>query len=558
MLAFGYHFKPFAMKKLILFITALGVSAALLSCREDYLSFPFTDGNIRGDTDIWNSDRNTRGFISNVYFGLLNRYNLDGNGSMLSQASDEAVNSNLSSSINIFNNDTWGSLRTNDDQYSNMYNYLRRANLFLENAGGSAVTPASDIPKLKGEAFFLRALYHFELMKRYGPIILATRSYEITDNLDLPRNNVDAVVAHIVRDCDSAAVVLTPTLIDLAAGDKGRATQTSALALKARTLLYAASPLHNQSGDVAKWQRAADAAKAIITLNKHTLLTQAQLPNLWNYGSLAYNNEVIFATQADNNNTLELNNAPISYDGGRGRTNPTQELVDAFDMRTSGKPITDATSGYKPLDPYADRDPRLALFVVLNNSNFKGRAVETFEGGKDNMPTNVNNTKTGYYQRKFLVESAFWGVGTAINVRRPWVLFRYGEVLLNYAEALNEAQGPVADVYTHLNAIRTRAGMPALSAGLTKDQMRERIQRERQVELCFEDHRFFDVRRWLKGETLFNRSVTGMRITKTGTTFTYDRFTVENRIFNQKMYLFPIPQTELNRAPLNLKQNPGW
>ncbi len=160
--------------------------------------------------------------------------------------------------------------------------------------------------------------------------------------------------------------------------------------------------------------------------------------------------------------------------------------------------------------------------------------------------------------RKFLVESAFWGVGTAINVRRPWVLFRYAEVLLNHAEALNEAQGPVAEVYTSVNAIRTRVGMPALPAGLTKDQMRDRIQRERQVELCFEDHRFFDVRRWKKGEQLFNRPVTGMRITKTGTTFTYERFQVENRIFNAKHYYFPIPQTELNRAPINLKQNPGW
>ncbi|MBC8151839.1 MAG: RagB/SusD family nutrient uptake outer membrane protein [Bacteroidetes bacterium] len=545
-------------KTLILLITVLGVSAALLSCKEDYLSFPYTDGNIRDENDIWNSDRNTRGFLSNVYFGLLGRYNLDGNGSMLSQTGDEAVNSNLSSSINIFNNDTWGSLRTNDDQYANLYNYLRRTNLFLENAPASAVTPASDIPKLRGEAFFLRAMYHFELMKRYGPIVLSTRSYNLTDDLDLPRSSVDEVVAHITRDCDSAAAVLTTSLVDLAAGDKGRATQTAALALKARTLLYGASPLNNTGGDVAKWQQAADAAKALISLNKHNLLTQAQLPSLWNYGTQAYNNEVIFATQADNNNTLELNNAPISYDGARGRTNPTQELVDAFDMRTSGKPITDPTSGYKPLDPYADRDPRLALFVVLNNANFKGRAVETFEGGRDNVPVNVNNTKTGYYQRKFLVEGAFWGVGTAINVRRPWVLFRYAEVLLNYAEALNEAQGPVAEAYASVNQIRARVGMPALPAGLTKEQLRDRIQKERQVELCFEDHRFFDVRRWRKGEQLFNRPVTGMRISKTTTGFTYDRFTVETRLFNEKMYRFPIPQAELNRAPVNLKQNPGW
>jgi hypothetical protein len=169
----------------------------------------------------------------------------------------------------------------------------------------------------------------------------------------------------------------------------------------------------------------------------------------------------------------------------------------------------------------------------------------------------VNNTKTGYYMRKFLSESANWGPGTAGNVRRPWVIFRYAEVLLNYAEALNEAQGPVAEVYTYMNQLRTRATMPALPAGLSKDAMRTRIRKERQVELCFEDHRFFDVRRWKTGEQVFNRPVTGMRITKTGNTFTYNRFTVENRIFNAKMYRFPFPQNELNKVK-NLAQNPGW
>ncbi|MCY7352218.1 MAG: RagB/SusD family nutrient uptake outer membrane protein [Cytophagaceae bacterium] len=546
------------MKKTNRLLLALAFAVALVACKKDYLDFDYTDGNIRDEADIWRSDRNTRGFLSNVYFGILNRYNLDGNGSMLAQASDEAVNSNLSSSINIFNNGTWGSLRTIDDQYTNMYNFLRRANIFLENSLGSNVTPASDIPKLRGEAFFLRALYHFELMKRYGPIVLATRSFTLDDQLDLPQNTLEQVVEQIAKDCDSAAVALSPSLGDLAAGDKGRATQTAALALKARTLLYAASPLNNPGGDATKWQKAADAAKVLIDLKKHSLLTQAQLPSLWNYGSQAYNAEVIFASQTDNNNTLERNNAPISYDGALGRTNPTQELVDAFDMRPNGKPITDPTSGYNPQAPYTDRDPRLAMFILVNNVTFKAKPVEAFEGGKDNVPINVNNTKTGYYLRKFLVEGAFWGVGTAINVRRPWVLFRYAEVLLNYAEALNEAQGPVADVYANVNLIRARVGMPALPAGLTKDQMRERIQRERQVELCFEDHRFFDVRRWKKGEALFNRPVTGMRVTRTGTTFSYARFQVENRVFTETMYRFPFPQTELIKAPKNLKQNPGW
>ncbi len=199
------------------------------------------------------------------------------------------------------------------------------------------------------------------------------------------------------------------------------------------------------------------------------------------------------------------------------------------------------------------------IIVVNNNSSDEtsraaSQAGETFW----RLAKKRNSTKTGYYMRKFTIPTAFWGVGTAINVRRPWVLFRYAEVLLNHAEALNEAQGPVADVYGSVNQIRARAGMPSLPVGLSKDQMRERIQQERQVELCFEDHRFYDVRRWKQGEQLFNRTVSGMKITKTGTTFSYTRVPVENRIFNEKMYRFPIPQAELNRSPKNLKQNAGW
>lgn len=171
--------------------------------------------------------------------------------------------------------------------------------------------------------------------------------------------------------------------------------------------------------------------------------------------------------------------------------------------------------------------------------------------------SNVNNTKTGYYMRKFLYDAANWAVNSASNVRRPWVHFRYAEVLLNYAEALNEVMGPVTDVYTNVNLVRTRAGMPVLPVGLSKDQMRLRIQNERRVELCFEEHRFFDVRRWKKGEDFFNKPVSGMRITKIGTAFTYEVFQVENRIFTEKNYRFPFPQSELNRTT-KLQQNPGW
>jgi starch-binding outer membrane protein, SusD/RagB family len=546
-------------KKYILFILLL----CSFGCKKDYLSFDYTDGSIR-EQDLWTSDRNSRGFLNTAYAGLINGYSVDGDGALLASASDEAVNSNQNSSINIINNGTWSALRTIDNQYSNMYGYIRRTNLFLENSTTSAIVPASDIPKLKGEAYFLRAMYHFELMKRYGPIIIATRSFETSDDLDLPRNSVDQVVAQISADCDEAAKVLPASQADQPAADKGRATAGAALALKSRALLYAASPLYNTNGDAAKWTAAATAARQVMDLNKNSLLTLAQLANLWDFSVAAsnYSPEVIFATNVSATNSIERDNAPIGYEG-RGRTNPTQELVNAFEMRVSGKPISDVTSGYSATDPYSTtgttaRDPRLALFIIYNGQSFKSRPVETFTGGRDNIPTNTNNTKTGYYMRKFLSESAAWATGTtAVNRNRPWIFFRYAEILLNYAEALNEVSGPVTEVYSAVNQIRNRAGMPNLPAGLTQAQMRDRIQNERRVELCFEGHRFFDVRRWRKGPEFLNRPVTGVQISRSGTTLAYTPITVENRVFLEKNYLYPIPQTELIRTT-QLKQNPGY
>lgn len=538
--------------------------AVLLSaCKKDYLSFDYTDGAIR-ENDVWSSDVHSRNFLNASYAGLIRAYNVDGGGALLASGSDEAVNSNPSSSVNFFNNGTWGSLRTVDDQYGNMYNYLRRTNLFLEKSVTSAITPATDVAALRGEAYFLRAMYHFELMKRYGAVIIANRSFGPEEDLDLPKNSVDQVVNQITSDCDSAAkYIVAISSFEWGAGDKGRATKAAALALKANTLLFAASPLHNTANDVAKWANAAAAARAVMNLNKHSLLTLAQLPNLWNFNTLPYNAEVIFATTAENTNAIERDNAPIGYEGN-GRTNPTQELVDAFEMRTSGKPITDPTSGYDAANPYSTtgasaRDPRLALFVLHNNAVFKARPVETFAGGRDNVPTNANSTKTGYYLRKFLSEGAVWESGrVAVSQRRPWVLSRYADVLLTYAEALNESLPvPSVDVYNAVNAVRTRASMPALPAGLSQAQMRDRIHNERRVELCFEGHRFFDVRRWKKGDQFFNKPVTGMQITKTGTAFSYIRFTVENRVFSERNYLFPFPQNELNRTT-KLVQNPGY
>lgn len=550
------------MKNIKQIFFGLSISMLLLSgCKKDYLSFDYNEGPV-SENEVWSSDRLARGFLNTCYSGLQARYDLS-SGAMLSMASDEAVCSNLSNSVNIINNGTLGSLRTFDDRYSTLYGDIRATNIFLEKAPGSFIFPSTDVPKLKGEAFFLRALYHFELFKRYGRIVLATRSFKPEENLNLPRNTIEEVVKQISNDCDSAANLIPSTWTnDWDNANKGRATTAAALALKSRVLLYAASPLYNPSNDTTKWRKAANAAKALIDMNKHSLLSNTDFQKLWNYsnGATQYNKEVIFATVASNTNSIESNNAPIGFTGGLGRTNPTQDLVDAFEM-SNGKPITDPTSGYSALNPYVGRDSRLNLFIVVNGSTFKtgslSRAVETFEGGKDNLTINVNSTKTGYYMRKFLSDNASFNITGAASIRRPWVIFRYAEILLNYAEALNETSGVSVQVYDAVNQVRARVSMPALPAGLSQSQMRDRIRNERRVELCFEEHRFYDVRRWKLGETLFNNQVRGIKIIKNGNLLTYTPFIVEDRFFESKNYLFPIVQSEINKAP-KLEQNPGY
>lgn len=549
------------------------------ACKKDFLEYDYAvDGTI-SEQQVFASNEHTRNFLNNIYRGLVEgkngdfRYNLNGELG-LSTGSDEAVSALPGAAINLFNNGNWSPTLLYDDVYAQQYRALRSVNIFLKNAETSALIDDATLSKqtLIGEAHFLRAMFHFELLKRYGGVIIADKPFNLEENLDLPKNTFDEVVAHIVADCDLAiANISYTTSFDHGSAIKGRATKAAAAALKSRVLLYAASPLNNPSNDVTKWQAAANAAKAVIDMvgTKHGLLTFAQLPNLWNFGTQAYNKEVIFASETLSSTAIDVNNAPPSYTDGRGRTNPTQELVDAFEMKASGKSINTVGSGYDPQNPYLGRDDRLSLFINYNGLNFRGINIDTRIGEKDNNPQAAvdRTTATGYYLRKFL------NTTNTGATRRTYVYFRYAEILLNYAEALNETMAsPPMGVYDAINSVRRRGITPA-TAGLaalqstningngyvpaTRDAMRLRIQNERRVELCFEEHRFFDVRRWKLGEQFFNKPVSGVKITGSVAPFTYSYFVVQNRTFSDKMYRFPFSQLQLAKAPA-LKQNPNW
>jgi hypothetical protein len=582
------------MKIYTCLLMAAILTACLDGCKKDTF---LQDGTISADGSItsaqlWNNPDYARNFLNNIYSYQQNRFNIyDSDGAIMASGTDEAVNSNLNSSINTYNNGTWSPVKTIDDIYNNMYIGIRKVNIFFANIRTANIipgveltptvaadqTPAANITRLRGQAFFLRAFFEFELVKRYGSMIIVTRVLDQNENLDLPRNSFTECVNQITADCDSAAAYLPLNAANWAATFRGRATKAAAMALKSRLLLYAASPQYNPTGDVAKWQAAANAAKALIDLNAATLYTTGasayQNLFLYNISGVPYTSEILYATSTTNNQDVEINNAPVSFNAANGRTDPTQNLVDAFEMKTTGRLITDPASGYDASAPYANRDPRLNFSIMYNGSVFQGTSVDIFTGGKDGIGANVNATKTGYYMRKFVADAAVWNSTSNTAVRKTWILYRYAEVLLNYAEALNEAQGTasMAAVLQYVNQVRARASvaMPALQTtnpagngyvAPTQDELRKRIRHERQVELCFEEHRFWDIRRWGLGETTFTAPIKGMSITKVSSTplvYTYSPFTVETRIFTAKNYLYPIAQSELNKAP-SLKQNAGY
>jgi hypothetical protein len=281
------------------------------------------------------------------------------------------------------------------------------------------------------------------------------------------------------------------------------------------------------------------------------------------------NSEIIFAkkfnapvrihgTGMAYNPGFETINLPAGSFGGWGGIAPTQNLVDAYEMK-DGKPINQSAL-YNPNDPYKDRDARFYATVLYNGSEFGGKKVETFEGGANSKSVSDDASNTGYYIRKFLYPSAEKMAQLYPSTSdQDWIFLRYAEVLLNYAEAHNEAVGPDATVYDAINQLRSRPSVnqPPLPAGLSQADMRQRIRNERRVELSFEEHRYFDIRRWGIAKEVLNGPLYGMKITKTATGFNYERIIFENRVFQDKMVVLPIPQAEIDKNPA-AKQIAGW
>lgn len=555
-------------------IKYLALSLGLLltvSCN-DFLD-PEPDGRLTEDL-IFSNYTYSMGYFANLYSELQPGFHTM-SGAMEACATDEAEHTTQTSTVQKYNDGSWNETSFTDASiYAKYYKALRKLAIFIENVDSAVFVEPNTYTRspeinlkyqnrFKAECYFLRAFYYFELVKRFGGVpLVPEHRLSADDELNLPRNSYDECVSYILANCDSAAAILP--VKDTDTEWIGHATKASALALKTRTLLYYASPLNNQQNDLTRWQKVAATANEILAMTQYGLVTgssinSTQMFNIWNDN---FNKEVLFAMNYFNNNTLEEKNYPIGFTNGQGLTNPTQDLVDAFEM-ADGTPISQSAA-YDPQNPYNNRDPRLNYFVTCNGTKYGTRVIETFIGGVDGLNKDQTATKTGYYLKKFMNQSANLVEGTK-TARHQWIHFRYAEVLLSYAEAMNEAYGPTAkpEGYTlsaidAVNLVRARVSMPAVPETISQSDFRDKVRNERRVELCFEGHRFWDVRRWKIGE-VFNQPVHGMKITRdVNNNFVYEVFEVESRKFDvTKMYWMPIPQTEMVKSDA-LEQNPNW
>lgn len=556
------------------------------ACKKDYEAEPLENVTIEyvfdpNDSLGTNADRFLNAMYADMFPQSVSINRIGGN--LLDAASDDAIPSNVEENDagRLAQGQYSAYDRVDADMiWSECYRNIRAANIFINNID---VVPVNDskfepLPvgltvkrTWKAEARFLRALAYFELLKRYGGVtLMENKVLGLDDDVELPRDTYEACVVYIVKEMDTIQDSLLSYPVMNPSRNSHRVTRGAAMALKARVLLYAASPLVNggnidannpltgyTSFDKERWLAAAEAAKAIIDLHTYDLLDDAK-----EVFTTQYNREMIFFKQWGNNRDVENANGPYGFGtqiGGEGRTSPTQELVDAFPM-ADGITI-DQSRTYDPNNPYANRDPRLAISVLYNGARWLGTNIETFEGGQNKPGGPDMQTRTGYYLRKFMGD--FEEASQYSEVQRDYIVFRYTEVLLNYVEALNEYQGPAA-VLENLRALRTRAGvLPGedgnygIPSNASQEQIRDLIRNERRLELAFEEHRYWDIRRWKIAEEKMTQALHGMQMTQTGGVLTFNRVEVFQPQFTMQMYFYPIPDSEVLKNS-QMKQNPGW
>jgi len=617
------------MKKIFNILMVVSVISLLYSCTKQD---EFLDKKPLGEyseTDVWSDPALVQTFVNSMYRNALGwPFAIE----RLSDYSDETFftpdwdvtnfNKSLMTSDDLLGWDVdWGypepTAHTNHFRWGPLYSNVRRTNIFFskidEVPGDEAV-----IKDLKGQTYFLRGWTYFYLTALYGGVPIITKAYTLTDEFEVPRNTYEECINYVVGQLDSSAMHLTDTY-----ATDGHITKGAAMAFKARVLLYAASDLHNSAkngqvtsgfsnpellgyvgGDAAaRWTAAKNAAKAVIDLNKYSLYKASPAPT----DSVAQNFVELFTSSGTSEDillqffTAKTDESwsgynPALYCGPNGYHNwgnntPLGDIVDEYEMRDGSK--FDWANPAHKANPYAHRDQRFYASVLYEGVPWRTRPADALmidpysriQVGYVYNPSNTmikagldtrsgpiedwNGGKTGYYLRKWVDPSLD---PQYVKQTVPFKHLRYGEMLLNYAEACIEL-GQEAEAITYINMIRKRAGQPDLPA-LTGDALRQAYRHERRIELAFEDHRFWDVRRWMIGEAAYHQtSAVDVRYNTTetsvasyrkadGSTWSAPVFSKRDtpgdaRAWNKKCYFFPIYRDEMNKNTM-LVQNPGY
>ncbi|UXP32054.1 RagB/SusD family nutrient uptake outer membrane protein [Reichenbachiella agarivorans] len=577
------------MKKLIY---TLAMLVGLTACDEDFMEPKYA--NELDQEEALNDPQVVQGFLLKAYNALPNGQ--DSYGGFLDCATQNAVINLPNNQLNKTSAEEWQALTNPLDNWKNSYQAIQSINRFIEFGlradvtfwKGNEQTNAELTKRFEGEAYFLRAYFYFDLLKRFAGqdasgelmgVPLITKQLDANSVPELPRATFREVLEQIVDDLDYAVnflpVKYSGTSEITGQNQLGRATSVACYTLKSRVMLYAGSELYGlddaQDMNVASVRAAGEAFALMGKTLPDVYINAGNSTGFDNYFNNGDSDELIMRRLGGNNNGIEGANFPPSY-FGNGRTNPTQNLVDAFPT-ADGFPIDHASSSYDPDFPYANRDPRFYMTVLYNGASFKDQTVNTSVGGKDypggagGAANTENSTRTGYYLRKWLSTFVDKNPANNTNAYHYFSVFRKGEVFLNYAEAANEAFGPNADPYgigmTAVDAIREvrrRAGIAQPDTYLNmvstdQDAMRELIRNERRIELCFEGHYFYDLRRW-KEDLNEPVEIVTIEIDQFGLP-DYAVETLFTPTYKDYMYFGPMPYFEAIKTP-SITQNTGW
>ena len=608
------------MKKTIIY-TAFWLATAgiaLTSCEDIFGGFlDKQPSNELTEEEVFSQWTTTREFHFDTY-NFLRHGACRINNSWMDAATDLAETSYASggtrTSFNIGNYYASGAATELTGTWEHYYRGIRKCNMLLKNiddvpkaTDDSEEAHATYVKQYKAETHFLRAYFYWEMFLRYGPVPLVTDVLDpdgdLLSNYTTRPSLKEYVVDFILKELKDCEEGLMDKATSAESGNPGRISQPMARALYSRVMLYMASDRFRSESGIS-WQQAADAAQSFMTdygtlyglyttdTDPKTCYTNAILKNAHdekNNETIFWRNDVAVGWGAIYNDT------PVG-EGGNGGLCPSQNLVDMYDMANgqspfsnydeTGAPVYNGTatpainnaSGYKSNDPYSNRDPRLAATVLYNGVNWGNGIINVLKGQRDNPQGNANATPTGYYTRKYIPEVILNNNHTGSNYRN-WIIIRYAEILLSYAEALNNLTGPHTveldgqpytmsrdkeEIKKAFNQVRYRAGLPGLTANQLNStpEVQKQIERERMVEFLWENRRFYDVRRWGIYEETEQEPIRGMNPDGATKETYYQRVIPSSssfltRVVDKRSVWVPIPRNEMRRLP-SLDQNPGY